>query len=84
MIKCITTCDITRDALLTSELDSDACVGSDEKNTIAIDVSLRKLDSRDICTPKVRLLGVTTDSRGGGRGFGLEKQLEGHDRLDEE
>jgi len=81
VIKYITLFDLENNTLLTCELDSDSCVGTDEKTASALDISLHKIDSTAPNAPKTRLHGITTDAGGGGTGFGLERELHAIDRL---
>ena len=65
MIKCISYYDAKNEKLVTHYLDSDACVGANEKSAVAIDISMKKLDSTDQASPKRTIYGVSRDSGGG-------------------
>ena len=81
MIKHISYCDTVNEKLIACELDSDACVGTNEKVAIAIDISMKKLDPEDASLPKRVMHGLSTDAGGGGTGEGLARDLRNHDRL---
>ena len=56
MIKHVSFCYLPDENLTTCELDSDGCVGADEKTAIAIDSSLKIIEPRTTNTLKARLV----------------------------
>ena len=81
MIKYISFFDKKGEKVVTFELYSDTCMGSNRKTAEAIDISMRKLDSYDESIPKRIMHSVSTDAGGGGTGDGLACELRACSRL---
>ena len=67
--------------MVTYELDSDTCVGSNRKTAKAIGISIRKLDSYDESILKRIIHGVSVDASGGGTDNRLAYELRACSRL---
>ena len=75
MIKFISYYDTTNENIVTCELDSDTCVGANEKVTVAIGISMKNLERTDPTSPKRIIYSMSTDADGGGMGEGLTRDL---------
>ena len=68
MIKCISFYVFTNEHLVTYELDIDGCVGTNEKFSAAIDISMKKLDPPRPSEPKLIVNDLSEDAGGGRTG----------------
>lgn len=78
MIKFISFWSISDNKLVTCQLDSDGCEGTDKRIAKAINISLKKIDP--LAGPKTKVHGLLTDTSRGETSFEYSRELSEIDR----